>query len=59
MKALSPLLLALLFSVSSGADLNDKVTSLPEMGEYTFNVYSGYLGIPNSSKNLHYMFVES
>ena len=51
----------LLFSASLvfGADEQDRVIFLPGMDEFTFNLYSGYLKVPNSSKSLHYMLAES
>ena len=41
------------------AEESDRVTSLPMMGDFDFNLYSGYLKIPDSSKSLHYMFAQS
>merc|ERR1719265_992671 len=39
---------------------NEKVTWLPNVGDITgFNLYSGYVNIPGTSKQIHYMFNES
>ena len=37
----------------------DLVRSLPEIGVLDFKMYSGYLPIENTSKKIHYVFVES
>jgi carboxypeptidase C (cathepsin A) len=37
----------------------DKVTSLPQMGTFSFNLYSGYLPVNQTTRSLHYMFAES
>jgi len=58
-KALLALGLALLAaSPSLAAPSADKVDSLPQMGTFKFNVYSGYLKV-NDKKQLHYLFAES
>lgn len=33
----------------------DKVTSLEQMPDISFGLYSGYVPIPNTKKKLHYM----
>jgi carboxypeptidase C (cathepsin A) len=48
-----------LIGVAIGAPAEDKVAYLPEMETFLFNVYSGYLPVGDTSKNLHYMFAES
>jgi len=51
---------AALVAVVAAAPEADRVTSLPDMATFdTYPVYSGYLDIPNTTKMLHYMFVES
>lgn len=57
-------LLTLLITVSLviAAPREDRVDSLPSMnnGEpFPFKMYSGYLQVAGTSRNLHYMFVES
>ena len=41
----------------------DKVGNIPGMADFssadTVDVYSGYLDIPDTTKSLHYVFVES
>ena len=41
------------------APTEDKVAYLPEMGNFAFNMFSGYLEINNTKKALHYVFAES
>ena len=49
-----------LVAVACAAPEADRVTSLPEMGNFdTYPVYSGYVDIPNTTKMMHYLFVES
>jgi len=51
---------AALVAVCAAAPEADRVMSLPDMADFdTFPVYSGYLDIPDTTKMLHYMFVES
>lgn len=40
----------------------DKVESLPDMNggaNFPFAMFSGYLQIPGSTRNLHYVYLES
>ena len=54
------LLLSALAAVTAAAPLEDLVPSLPDIGTFTtFEMYSGYLAIPNTSKKLHYLFNSS
>ena len=54
------LLVSALAAIAAAAPEADRVLSLPEMGVFDkFAAYSGYLQIPESSKALHYYFVES
>lgn len=48
-----------LAALAKAAPAEDKVDSLPQMGTFSFNLYSGYLPIANTTKSLHYMFAES
>lgn len=51
---------AALVAVAAAAPEEDRVMSLPDMADFdTFPVYSGYLDIKDTTKMLHYMFVES
>ena len=57
-KILAPLLLCL--GASYAAYLDDKVTYLPKMGNFTnFTMYSGYLDVNGTGRYLHYILVES
>jgi len=54
------LLISAIAGYSAAAPLEDLVTSLPDIGTFTtFEMYSGYLSIPNTSKKLHYLFNSS
>ena len=56
------MLIPLIFlSLANAAILKDLVTSLPGVPVVpSFDIYSGYLAIPNSKgKSLHYIFIES
>jgi len=60
MFATGTLAFALVAGVAFAAPEEERVTSLPEMGTFDkFGLFSGYVQIPETSKNLHYMFVES
>jgi len=48
-----------LVAFSSAAPKEDKVDFLPQMGNFTFNLYSGYLPVNDTTRSLHYMFAES
>ena len=51
-----------LVSLAVAAPLNDFVKSLPGMNNdepFPFKMYSGYLQIPGTTRNLHYLYVES
>jgi hypothetical protein len=48
-----------LAAVAKAAPAEDKVDSLPQMGTFDFGVYSGYLAIDGTPKQLHYIFAES
>ena len=37
----------------------EKVAQLPDIPAFTFGVYSGYVTLPNTSKQYHYLLVES
>ena len=37
----------------------ERVTSMPNMPAFDWGVYSGYIPIANTTKNLHYLLVES
>ncbi len=37
----------------------DRVLSLPNMTDFKFGAYSGYLDVTGTGKALHYYFVES
>ena len=51
---------ALLATIAMAAPENEKVTWLPSIGDVSgFNLYSGYVNIPGTSKQIHYMFNES
>jgi carboxypeptidase C (cathepsin A) len=53
------LLIALVVIVCAKPEA-DRVMEIPMMGNFTdFEVYSGYLPIPDKQRSLHYMFVES
>jgi len=44
----------------AAAPAAEKVTSLPGMGNFDkFGLYSGYINLPGTSKNIHYMFAEA
>ena len=52
----------ILISSSLSAPQSDLVTSLPGMNNdkpFPFKMYSGYISVADSSRNLHYIFVES
>lgn len=50
----------LLVQAVYGAPVEDKVESLPGMGDkFPYGVYSGYLPVNGTGKQLHYMFLES
>ena len=49
----------ILFVSINTSSLEDKVASLPDLTDLTFNFYSGYLDLPNSVKSIHYFFEES
>jgi cathepsin A (carboxypeptidase C) len=56
------LALAALVSLTQSAPIEDFVPSLPRMNNnqtFPFKMYSGYLQIAGTSRNLHYMYVES
>jgi len=56
----SALLTFAMAGLAAAAPESDRVTSLPEMRDFDdYGVYSGYLNIPETAKQLHYMFVES
>lgn len=48
-----------LAALASAAPAAEKVDYLPQMGNFTYGVYSGYLPINGTSKSLHYFFLES
>ena len=51
---------AALYAAAMAAPAADKVDSLPGMQTFdTYGVYSGYVSIPNTTRLMHYMFVES
>lgn len=51
------LIVSAIVAVAASAPLEDLVPSLPDIGTFTtFEMYSGYLVIPNTSKKLHYLF---
>lgn len=43
-----------LATAASAAPAEDKVDYLPGMDTFSFNMYSGYLPIGDTSKSLHY-----
>lgn len=51
----------ILLGLASAVILQDKITTFPQFPEVpSFDMYSGYLDVPNSKgKSLHYVFVES
>jgi len=51
--------LGYLASTVMGKPTADLVTSLPEMETFPYGVYSGYIELPGSTKNLHYILTES
>ena len=55
----SSLLLAFV-GVAQAAYMDDLVTSLPDMANFTdFRLFSGYLSVKGTGKYLHYMLAES
>jgi len=54
------LLVSAIAGIAASAPLEDLVPSLPDIATFTtFEMYSGYLSIPNTSKKLHYLFNSS
>jgi carboxypeptidase C (cathepsin A) len=54
------LIVSAIAAVAVAAPVEDLVPSLPDIGTFTtFEMYSGYLAIPNTSKKLHYLFNSS
>ena len=54
--------LALLSSSAMAKPMEDWVPSLPQMNgdqPFDFNVFSGYVDITDTTKKIHYMFLES
>ena len=51
--------LASLFGVAIAKPREELVTQLPDMDPFEFDVYSGYVDIPNTKKQYHYLLVES
>jgi len=52
--------LIVLLAIVCAKPKEDKVTSVPDMGNFTdFDFYSGYLEIPDKKRKLHYILVES
>lgn len=59
MMKISACLVALLgLSAVSAAPVEDQMKSLPDIGNFSTNAYSGYLNV-SDTKALHYTFVES
>jgi len=60
MFATGTLAFALVAGVAFAAPEEERVTSLPEMGTFDqFGFFSGYVDIPDTTKQIHYLFVES
>jgi hypothetical protein len=54
------LITAAIAGIAAAAPETERVLALPGMPAFdTYPVYSGYLNIPNTTKKLHYLFVES
>ena len=56
------IILLALVSCSLAAPVEDLVTTLPGMNDnkpFPFKMYSGYLQVASSTRNLHYIYVES
>jgi carboxypeptidase C (cathepsin A) len=51
--------LAMLAMSTIAAPSDELVTSLPIVGDLNFNMYSGYVDIPSTTKQLHYLLAES
>jgi len=51
--------LGFLASSVMAAPAEELVPSLPEMETFPYNVYSGYVELPSSTKNIHYILTES
>lgn len=59
---LKSLALLALATASYAAPMEDFVESLPDMNDgkpFPFRTFSGYLNVVGTSRNLHYMFIES
>lgn len=54
------LLVSAIAGIAAAAPLEDLVPYLPDIATFTtFEMYSGYLAIPNTKKKLHYLFNSS
>ena len=56
---LKTLALVGLVAYTAAVPTEDLVTSMPEMPNLNFTMYSGYLPLGNSTNSLHYLFAES
>jgi hypothetical protein len=55
-------LLSLTAAVAFASPEEDRVLTMPGWNddkEFPFRMYSGYLNVPGTTRNLHYMFVEA
>jgi len=51
-----------LLGMTNAAPEEDRVRSLPDMNggaEFDFKMYSGYVPIPETTKEIHYLFLEA
>ena len=59
MNSITFALLGLCISTVFGKPVADLVTSLPEMETFDHGYYSGYVSLNGTTKNIHYVLVES
>ena len=48
-----------LLGVAMAAPIDELVQVLPGVAQMTFGLYSGYVGIDNGNKQIHYLLAES
>ena len=59
MNTISLALLSLCISTVFGKPAADLVTSLPEMETFPYGYYAGYVSLNGTTKNIHYILIES
>ena len=52
-------LMALLGAVTYAAPEAERVDSLPDIGDFKSGLYSGYVTIPGTQKEIHYLLAQS